>query len=88
MEQQFLFVVTATASPGAYAGGGVHWVHVHPPPPEKKVPLRNVEKGKESSAQICRRKIMHGPLRYDKIKTKEVGKKEKKSKRKGIKERG
>ena len=59
------------------------------PPPEKKVPLRNVEKGKESSTQICRQKIMHVPLRYDKIKTKKVGKKEEKiSKRKGIKERG
>ena len=32
---------------------------------------------------------MHVPLRYDKIKTKKVGKKEEKiSKRKGIKERG
>ena len=37
---------------GAYAGGGVHWVHVHPPlpPPGKKVPLRNVQKMRESSA--------------------------------------
>ena len=71
--------------------GGVHWVHVHHPPPPtwKKVPLRNVEKGKESSTQICRQKIMHVLLRYDKIKTKKVGKKEEKiSKRKGIKERG
>ena len=90
MEQQFLFIVMAIASPGAYAGGGgaLGARAPPPPPPEKKVPLRNVEKGKESSTQICRRKLMHGPLRYDKIKTKEVGKKEEKSKRKGIKERG
>ena len=38
-------------------GGGVHWVHVHPPP-GKKVPLRNVQKRRESSAQICRQKKM------------------------------
>ena len=41
---------------GAYVGGGgLQWVHVHPPtpqpPPEKKVPLRNVQKRKERSAQ-------------------------------------
>ena len=45
---------------GAYAGEGVHWVDVHPPPPPpgKKVPLRNVQKRRESSAQICRQKWM------------------------------
>ena len=41
----------------AYAGG-VHWVHVYPPPPGKEVPLRNVQKRRESSAQICRQKRM------------------------------
>ena len=44
---------------GAYAGGGVHWVHVHPPPsPGKNVPLRNVRKRRESSPQICLQKRM------------------------------
>ena len=52
----------------------------------KKVPLRNVQNRKESYAQICRQKRMHVPLRYDKIKTKTVRKKEEKNKRKGIKE--
>ena len=41
---------------------------------------------KLSSAQICRQKRMRVPLRYNKIKTKKVRKKEEKSKRKGIKE--
>ena len=47
------------SSPGACAGGGgVHWVHVQPPP-GKKVPLRNVQKRRESSAQICRQKRVY-----------------------------
>ena len=65
-------------------GGGVLGARA-PPPPGKKDPLRNVQKRRESSAQICRQKMnVHVPLRYDKIKRKKVGKKEK-SKRKGIK---
>ena len=36
----------------------------------KKVPLRNAQNRKESSAQICRQERTHVPLRYDKIKTK------------------
>ena len=51
--------------------GGVHWVHVHPLP-GKKVSLRNVQKRRESSAEMN----VHVPLTYDKIKTKKVGKKE------------
>ena len=47
-----------------------------PPPPGKNVPLRNVQKKRESSAQICRqKKNEHVPLRYDNIETKKVGKK-------------
>ena len=76
---------------GAYAGR-VHWVYVHSPLPP---PPRHL--GKKSSAQKCpkearkfrpdmsARKNVHVPLRYDKIKTKKVGKKEDISKIKGIK---
>ena len=62
-------------------------VHVHPSPTSKKVQLRNFQKRKESSTQICRQERMHFPLRYDKIKTKMVRKKEEKNKMKGINER-
>ena len=55
-------------------------------PAGNKVPLRNVQKRRESSAQICwQKKNVHVLLRYDKIKRKKVGIKEEKSKRKGIK---
>ena len=57
---------------GAYAGGWGAVDACAPLPPGKKVPLRNVQKNE------------HVPLRYDKIKTQKVGKKEEKSKRKGI----
>ena len=75
--------------PGAYAGG-VHWMYVHPPP----TPHPHLG---ESSAQKCpkeerkfrpdmsAKKNVQVPLRYDKIKTKKVGKKEENSKRKGLK---
>ena len=67
-------------------GGCTGCMCTPPPPPGKKVPLRNVPKRRESFAQICRqKKNVHVPLRFDKIKTKKVGKKEEKSKRKGIK---
>ena len=57
-----------------------------PPPPWNKVPLRNVQKMIKSSAQICRqKKNVHIPLRYHKIKTTKLGKKEENSKRKGSK---
>ena len=52
-------------------------MHVHPPPPPgKKVPLRNVQKRRESSAQICRQKRMC-TFRSDttKLKRKSKGKK-------------
>ena len=71
---------------GAYAGGGALGARAPPhPPPGKKVPLRNVQKRRESSAQICRQKRMHILLRCDKIKTKKVGKNKKIVKKKGLK---
>ena len=39
-------------------GGGCTGCTCTPPPPGKKVPLRNVQKRRESSAQICRQKRM------------------------------
>ena len=72
---------------GAYAGG-VHWVHVHPPPPtwEKSSTqkLKSPKEKRKFRPDMSAKKNVHVPLRYDKIKTKKVGKKEK-SKRKGIK---
>ena len=63
-------------------------MHVHPAPPppryEEKFRLEKYKR-KEGSARICRQEGMHVPLRYDKIKTKKVGKKEGKFKRKGTK---
>ena len=55
-----------------------------PPPPGNKVPLRNVQKRRESSAQICRQKGMY-TFRSDttNFKTKRVGKKKKRVKEKG-----
>ena len=56
-------------------------MHVHPPPPPpaKIVPLRNVQKRRERSAQIYRqKKNAHVPLGCDKIKTKKVEQKRKK----------
>ena len=61
-------------------------MHVHPPPPPgNKVPLRNVQEERKFHQDMSARKNVRVPLRYDKIKTKKVGKKEEKSKRKGIK---
>ena len=66
-------------------------MHVHPSPPPPPPP------GKKSSAQKCpkeernfrpdmsAKRDVHVPLRYHKIKTKKLGKKEENSKRKGLK---
>ena len=61
-------------------GGGVHWVHVHPPPPGEKVPLRSEmsKRGEKVPPRYLTKNNVHVPLRYDKIKTKTVGKKNKK----------
>ena len=65
----------------------VHWVRVQPPTWEKssaqKCPREERKFRPDMSAII---KNEHVPLRYDKIKTKKVGKKKKtEKKRKGIK---
>ena len=51
----------------------------------KKLPLRNVQKRRESSPKYVVKKNVHVPRSYDKIKTKKVGEKEDISKRKGTK---
>ena len=68
---------------GAYAGGGCTG-HTCTPPPGKKVPLRNVQKRRESSAQLCWPKRMC-TFRSDttKLNRKKYGKKKKIVKGKG-----
>ena len=69
---------------GPYAGG-VHWVHVHPPPPtwEKGSAQKCPKEERKFRPDMSAKKNVHVPFRYDK--TKRVGKKEEKSKRKEIK---
>ena len=72
---------------GAYAGG-VHWVHVHPPPPltwEKSSAQKCRKEERKFRPDMSVKKNVHVPLRYDKTKTKKEGKKEENSKRKGLK---
>ena len=70
---------------GAYAGGCALGARVSPPHLGKKVPLRNVQEERKFRQDMSARKNVRVPLRYDKIKTKKVGKKEEKSKWKGLK---
>ena len=67
--------------------GGVHWVHLHPPPPtwEKSSAHKCPKEVGKFRPNMSAKKNVRVPLRYDKIKTKKVGKKEEKSKRKKIK---
>ena len=67
---------------------GVHWVHVHTPPPptwEKSSAQKCPKEEKKFHPDMAAKRNVHVPLRYDKIKTRKVEKKEEKSKRKGIK---
>ena len=66
----------------------MHWVHVLPPPPptwEKRSAQKCPREERKFRPDMLAKKNMHVPLRYDKIKTKEVGKKEENGKRKGLK---
>ena len=70
---------------GAYARG-VHWVFVHPPPHLEKSSTQKCPKDERKFCpDMSSKKNVHVPLRYNKVKTKKVGKKEDISKRKGIK---
>ena len=62
--------------------GGVHWVHVHPPTWEKSSAQKCPKEERKFLPDMSAKKNVHVPLRYDKIKTKMVGKKREKSKRK------
>ena len=60
-------------------------MHVHPPS-WKKAPQKCPKEERKFRPDMSAKKNVHVPLRCDKIKTKKIGKKEKKnSKRKGIK---
>ena len=58
-----------------------------PPPPnlEKSSAQKCSKEERKLRPDMAAKRKVHVPLRYDKIKTKKVGKKEDKSKRKGIK---
>ena len=60
---------------------------MHPPPPtwEKSSTQKCPNKERRFRPDTSAKKNVHVPLRYDKIKTKKLGKKEEKRKRKGIK---
>ena len=67
---------------GAYAGG-VHWMHVHPPPTWGKSSTQKCPKEERKfRPDMPAKKNVHVPLRYHKIKTKKLGKKEENNKRK------
>ena len=69
---------------GAYVGVGVR---TPPPPPtwKKSSTQKCPKEERKFRSDKSAKKNVHVPLRYDKIKTKKVGKKEDISKRKGIK---
>ena len=66
-------------------GGGVHWVHGFPMTWEKSSAQKCLKEETKLRPDMSAKRNVHFPLRYDKIKTKKEGKKEAKSKRKGIK---
>ena len=64
-------LVIVTADTGAYAGGGVH-----PPPTwEKSSAQKCPKEERKFRPDMSAKKNVNVPLRYDKIKTKKVGKK-------------
>ena len=62
-------------------------MHVHPPNWEKSSAQKPPKEEKKFRPDMSAKRNVHVPLRYDKIKTKKVGKKEDISKRKGKNER-
>ena len=63
--------------------GGVHWVHVHPPPPqpgEKRSAEKCPKEERKFRPDMSAKKNVRVPLTYDKVITNKVGKKEEKSK--------
>ena len=72
---------------GAYAGGGGggYTGCTCNPIWEKSSAQKSPKEEKKFRPNMSAKKNVYVPLRYDKIKTKKIGKKEEKSKRKGIK---
>ena len=66
--------------------GGCTGCTCSPPPTwEKRSAQKCPREERKFRPDMLAKKNMHVPLRYDKIKTKEVGKKEENGKRKGLK---
>ena len=80
----FIDALTMILSRRVHRGGGVHWVHVHPPW-EKSSAQKCPKEERKLRPDMSAKKNVHVPLRFDKIKTKKVGKKEENSKKKGLK---
>ena len=75
----FFFV---TESRRVRRGEGVHWVHVNTPPPtwEKSSAQKCPKEERKFHLDMSAKKNVYVLLRYDKMKTKKVGKKEENSK--------
>ena len=56
-------------------GGGVNWVHVHPQTWEKSSAQKCPKEVRKFRPDTSAKKNVHVPLRYNKIKTKKIGKK-------------
>ena len=76
-------ITKAVVNTGAYARG-MHWVHV-PPTWEKNSAQKCSKEKRKFRPDMSAKKNVHFPLRYHKIKTKRLGKKEENSTRKGLK---
>ena len=80
-----LFVDVSDVHTGCVRRGGALGA-LHPPPHlEKSSAQKCPKEERKFRPDMAAKRNVHVPLRYDKIKTKTVGKKEDKSKRKGIK---
>ena len=68
-------------------GGGCTGCTCTPPPPtwEKSSAQKCPKEERKLCPDMSAKKNVHVPLRFDKIKTKKVGKKEENSKKKGLK---
>ena len=63
----------------------MHWVHVHPPYWEKSSAQKCPKEARKFRPDMSAKKKVYVPLRYHKIKTKKVEKKEENSKMEGLK---
>ena len=82
---EYICLQNCKAHARTQGGGGVHWVHVQPPTWEKSFPQKCPKEERKFRPDMSAKKNVHVPLRYDKTKTKKLGKKEENSKRNGLK---